>query len=126
MKYLLILLMWFGVAQAQTAPAITAHWDVVTAMSDGTPIPAGKLVSYNLYGGHSASGPWTLAINTTALSVVRSGVSVGIDCYQLTSMIGSTESAPTTSICVTITGGLPPPVSTTPATPTGFSVLQTQ
>lgn len=103
-------------------PTVTLKWNAVTMMSDGNPIPSGVSVSYNVYGAHTASGPWILAANVFGTSSTRSNVEIGNDCYTLTAVISGKESAQVSPICVNVT----PSVSTVPASPSGLSVTQTQ
>lgn len=103
-------------------PTLNLTWQPVTTMSDGTPIPMGHQVTYNIYGGHSVTGPFTLAANVNTTSAVRNNVDLGVDCYQVTAVVNSVESLPTPTICVTVTET----VSTVPSAPLNLAVKQTQ
>lgn len=98
---------------------VNIHWAAVTTMNDGSPIPSGVSVSYNLYGGHSPTGPWSAPIQILGTSTVRYGVSVGDDCYYVTAVVNGKESLPTQPGCVTVTAQAP---STTPAAPTNLVI----
>lgn len=111
-------------AQTSTGANVTISWQAVTKDDKGNPLPAGSAVTYNVYGSHSASGPWTLAINTSALLTVRQNVEIGTDCYTMAATFNGVESVRETPICLTITGPLP--VVITPAAPAGFVAVQTQ
>lgn len=117
----LALLQQHSHAQTPAAPSVTVRWSAVTAMTDGTLPPSP--VSYNVYGSHSASGPWSLGGNTTALSSVRPGVSLGLDCYTVTAVVAGVESAQAVPACITVVPVVVP-VSKVPAAPTAVSVTQ--
>jgi hypothetical protein len=126
MKYLLLSFLLVTLAVAQTpavTPTITLKWLAMTTMSDGSPIPAGQSASYNIYGGHTATGPWSAPINVTTVGSVRTGVALGVDCYYITAVVNKVEGLPVTPACVTVAEGT---VSTVPGTPTGFTATQTQ
>ena len=101
---------------AQTPPTITVKWDAITTMNDGS--PATGPVTYNLYGGHSETGPWSAPIPLVGTSTIRTGVALGLDCYFATAVVNGVESVPTAVGCVTVTAT----VSTVPATPGNFAV----
>lgn len=103
----------------QPQPSITIHWGAVTTMNDGTPIPSTLSVSYNLYGGHSATGPWSAPISILGTSTVRYGVAIDTDCYYVTAVVNGKESLPTTPACVTVTAAAP---STVPSAPTNLVI----
>jgi hypothetical protein len=109
-------------ALAQTAPTLKLSWQAVTSMSDGSPLPPGATVSYNVYGGHALTGPFSLAGNVTTLANVRTNVAVGLDCYQVTAVVNAVESVATPAVCVTVTAS----VSPVPATPLNLLITQTQ
>jgi hypothetical protein len=111
-----------ALAQTPPVPTVTLSWTAVTTMNDGTPVPTGQSVSYNIYGGHTATGPWTLAANVLTSGSIRPGVELGSDCYYITSLVNSVESLPTTPICLTVTEA----AATVPSTPTGVTAKQTQ
>jgi hypothetical protein len=113
------------VAPVTAVPTLTLTWQAVTTMSDGTPIAAGVAVTYRIYGGHSATGPFSLATTVSTTAATRTNVSVGLDCYYVTAVVASVESAGSAVACITVTAGGPPPVvSTTPATPLNLLVTQ--
>ena len=105
-----------------TTPSLKLSWQPVTTMSDGTAIPAGQAVSYNVYGGHTLTGPFTLATNVSTTTTVRSNVDLGVDCYEITAVVNAVESDPTPVICLTVTES----VSTVPSSPLNLVVTQTQ
>lgn len=108
-------------AQANS-PSVTLRWDPVTTMDDGSPIPANAAVSYNLYGSHSATGPWAAAINLLGTSTVRNGVALGPLCYYLTALVNGKESLPTATACINVTAT----PSSVPSSPTNLTVSQNQ
>lgn len=127
MKFLLPVTMFvagvLGLAVAMAdglQPAVTIHWAAITTMNDGTPIPSGTAVSYNLYGSHAPTGPWTGPTNILGTSTIRYGVAVGDDCYYLTSLVNGKESLPTTPFCLNVTNT----PSTVPSTPTNVVITQ--
>lgn len=103
-------------------PTLKLSWQPVTTMSDGTPIASGTQVSYNVYGGHTLTGPFSLATNVTTTTAIRSNVDVGVDCYRITAVVNGVESDPTPVICVTVTQT----VSTVPSSPLNLVLTQTQ
>lgn len=103
-----------------SSPSVTLKWDPVTTMDDGTPIPANAAVSYNLYGGHAATGPWAAAINLLGTSTIRNGVALGPLCYYLTALVNGKESLPTMTQCLNVTAT----PSSVPSAPTNLVVTQ--
>lgn len=123
MRYLVALLLTLitlsAFAQTATGPSVTLKWDPVVTMNDGTPIPAGVAVSYNLYGGHSATGPWSAPITILGTSTIRNGVALGPLCYYLTAVVGTKESLPTAPACINVTDAA---ASTVPSAPTNVTI----
>jgi hypothetical protein len=113
------------VAPVASVPTLTLTWQPVTTMSDGTPIAAGVVVTYNIYGGHVATGPFALATTVSTTAATRTNVALGLDCYYVTAVVNAVESAGSAVACITVTANGPPPVvSTTPATPLNLLVKQ--
>jgi hypothetical protein len=114
------------VAPVTAVPTVTLSWQPVTTMSDGTPIAAGVAVTYRVYGSHVATGPFLLATTVSTTAATRTNVSVGLDCYYVTAVVATVESAGSAVACITVTANGPPPVvSTTPATPLNLLAVQT-
>lgn len=103
-------------------PAVTIRWGAVTTMVDGTPIPTNATISYNLYGGHNASGPWSAPVSIVGTSTIRYGVDVGPLCYYITSVVNGKESLPSPTACLNVTA-VP---ATVPSAPTNVQVTQNQ
>lgn len=120
-RLITLLLLLPLLAQATPSLNVTLKWNTVTTHDDNSPIPPTQTVSYNVYGAHAASGPWTLAGNVIGTQTVRSNVSVGVDCYRITAVANDVESLPTAAVCVTVSM----PVSVTPASPQNLSAQQT-
>lgn len=113
------------VVPVTTVPTLTLTWQPVTTMSDGTPIAAGVAVTYNVYGGHVATGPFSLATTVSTTATTRTNVSLGLDCYYVTAVVATVESAGSAVACITVTAVAPPPVvSTTPATPLNLLITR--
>ncbi len=113
-------LMAYGV-QAQTTPvtpSVTVVWDAITTMNDGTPIPSNATITYNLYGGHNAAGPWSAPVQVLGTSTVRHGVDVGPLCYYVTAVVNGKESLPSTTACINVTATS----STVPSAPGNVTV----
>lgn len=65
-------------ASAQVVPTATLSWVAPTAYTDGTAIPAGTVITYNVYQGTSASTLAQVATGVTALTdVISTGLTVG-------------------------------------------------
>jgi hypothetical protein len=103
-------------------PAVTIRWGAVTTMVDGTPVPTNATVSYNLYGGHNAAGPWSAPIPILGTSTIRYGVDTGPLCYEVTAVVNGVESLPTAPFCLNVTA-VP---ATVPSAPTNVQVTQNQ
>ncbi len=97
------------------ATDLTLRWVAPTAYTDGTKIPAGAAITYNVYGAHQGVTPLPkLAGGVTTLSNVRYNVDVGTQCYAVSAVVDGVESAPTVAVCV---GVLPPPPPPPPPIP---------
>lgn len=117
---LLSMVVFSVAAQSGPPPSITIRWSPVTTMNDGSPIPSGTSVSYNLYGGKTPTGPWSAPINILGTSTVRNGVDLGTLCYYLEAVVNGKVSLPTTPQCINVT----PTPSTIPAAPTNVTIVQ--
>lgn len=103
-------------------PAVTLRWGAVTTMVDGTPLPTNATISYNVYGGHNAAGPWSAPIPIQGTSTIRYGVDVGPLCYYTTAVVNGKESLPSPTVCLNVTA-VP---ATVPSAPTNVQVTQNQ
>lgn len=119
----ILLLSLAVVVCAQTPPpgtSVTIRWNAVTTMNDGTPLPAGTSVTYNLYGGHNPGGPWSAPISLQGTSTIRYGVDLGQLCYYETATVNGKESLPSPVSCITVTAT----PSTVPSAPTNLTISQ--
>lgn len=107
-------------AQSGPAPSVTIRWVAPTTMDDGSPIPSNAVISYNLYGGHTPTGPWSTPIPILGTSTIRNGVDTGQLCYYVTTVVNGKESLPTTPQCVNVT----PTPSTIPNPPTNVTIVE--
>jgi hypothetical protein len=107
-----------GAVQAQTLNQATLNWTAPTTYTDGTPIAAGTLVTYNVYQG--PSGTIKVKTPSSPLSVASVTITTGfvtgtVWCFQVSSIANGLESALSAEACKTFP--FPPP-----SAPTGLKV----
>lgn len=93
-----------------------------TKYTDTTPIPAGKVISYKLFGGLSGApkvqlDPVGAAPAKTACSFTRTGVAVGTQEYYLLATVDGVDSNPSITVSAVVT----PPK---PEAPTNIAVVE--
>jgi hypothetical protein len=97
-KFWLILLL---LPLTASAADLTMSWSPVTTYDDGTPLPAGAIVTYNVYGGIQGQ-PRVLKDTTTATSETRKNIQLGVTtCYHVTAVVAGQESLPSNDLCNT-------------------------
>jgi hypothetical protein len=87
------------VAQAQTTPYNVANlsWAAVTTYDDLAPIV--DPVTYNVYAGRQGAVKSRVATGLVATTITRSGVPLGIWCWNVTAVVKDVESNPTADVC---------------------------
>lgn len=91
---------------------VTLSWQPVTTYEDGSPLDPGTVVKYNVYGAKKGQ-PMVYLTSVTTTTLVRDNVDSGIHAYEVSAVVGNTESALSTEVDVT--------VSDAPASPTGLN-----
>jgi hypothetical protein len=110
-------------ALAATSPK-TFTANPVTTYTDGTTIPAGVIVTYNVYGGECGTTLRQLNGGLTSPRVVRTPTDGRLNCYYMTAVAGGQESGPSNVVEVdTRNVAPPPPPVLKPAAPTGFQFV---
>lgn len=93
-------------------------WTAPTSYTDGSAIASGTVISYNLY--QASEPPGSTCAGATFGQAMQSGLggttyttlpyaSAGVYCYELTSVVNNTESAPSNIVTVTVTNPIPNP-----------------
>jgi hypothetical protein len=82
-------------AMSQTPPTAQLSWTAVTTYADGTAIPSGVAVTYNVYQGPTATSLTKVASGVTALtSTITTGLSDGQTYFwSVTAVAGGLEGA---------------------------------
>jgi len=112
------------------ATDLTVACTAPTKFTDGTSIPAGTTITYNLYG--ALQGQSKVLLTPTPLATcqsVRTSVKPGTQCYEATAIIGGIESAHTLETCVAVAAPAPQPpgqptVTVSAIAPTAYSVIK--
>lgn len=92
---------------ALVAPvALSAQWDQVqldwsspTKFVDGSLIPSGSTISYNLYAARKGETKTVIVSGIKDTGMLRTGIPVGEWCWQLTAVIGGVESDRSPEVC---------------------------
>lgn len=107
--------LWLAVANAQTARSATISFTRPTQFTDGTTIPTGTTITYNVYQGARGSTSKTRVGTITGTSTtINSGLQPGEYCWQVTTVANGAESAlsnegcktfafPTEAVTITVT-----------------------
>ena len=102
-----------------SATNLQLSWVAPSAYTDGTPIAAGTVVQYNVYGG-PCGGTLVLLTSTpiTGITNTRTNVNAGSWGYAVTAVIAGVESAQTPPVCATVQAPPSPPsnLTVTPVT----------
>jgi hypothetical protein len=96
LSFLVAALVYGALALAQAAaPSATLTWGAPTLYSDGTAIPAGVVITYNVYQGTSATALTKVASGVTALTdSITTGLVDGTTYYfAVTAVAGGLEGA---------------------------------
>lgn len=118
---LLLVLAYAAYSQTTTPDSsLTVAWLPPTTYVDGTVIPSGTAITYNLYGALKGAPKTAVLTGFVGLSSIQA-VTPGNWCYAITSVVASVESSPTTEICSIMTAPSPPAPSA-PGQPTVNSV----
>lgn len=126
----LSLLLLFALAPIMARAAdVTIKCDPPTQFTDGTPIPAGAVITYKLYAG-------SLLDTQPACQFVRKGLAANTYNYTATASVAGVESDPSSPVQVVVPGPVTPtpkpnapgvPVATvSPSSPTAYSVIKSQ
>lgn len=88
-----------SVGHAQVSSSqVTVSWTKPTLNTDGSAITG--TVSYNMYEGTSATGPWTKVLGQlSAVAEELSTITAG-NCFAVTAVVASVESALSTGVCL--------------------------
>jgi hypothetical protein len=94
-------------ASAQTTPAtyqVTVNYTAPTQYIDGTPIPAGTVITYNVYAGTAGPASETLAqTNVRFSSALLSGYTAGQTVYiEVTALVNGVESPRSAEVSVAV------------------------
>lgn len=92
---------------ALVAPAVLgAQWDQVqldwsspTKFVDGSLIPSGSTISYNLYAARRGETKTVIQSGITSTGMLRTSIPVGEWCWQLTAVVGGIESDRSVEVC---------------------------
>jgi len=119
MKYLSALFIFVAsLAIAQASPTASLSWTAVTANTNGTAIAVP--VSYNVY--QALQGATLVKVQsgvTGTTATVTSGLTAGTtQCFAVTAVVGSSESALSNTACAAI-----PAVPLVPNAPTQITVV---
>jgi len=131
-------LLWIGIAAALAAPAFaetrTVSWDPVTTYTDGTPIEAGKTVTYSAYWttdpalGSLRTIGTSLAATSTTFDPDVQGMPRGGTVYFTAKAVLNTDEESVLSpafpwVVPTVTT-TPPPLKPPPSAPTGGMIIK--
>ena len=112
-----LLLLYIPVTGAQTAPRAIASWSAITNYADGTLIPTGTVVTYNLYRGLLADGSDQAAIKTGIAATTYTDTTVTATTVYYFSVSGTANSVEGARSAVvkftfaSVTPGVPPNVT---------------
>ena len=99
-----------AIAQA-AAPSATLSWGPPTQYVDGTTIPSGTTITYNVYQGRTATtlGTTPAATGVTAVTdTIATGLMDGVTyCWAVTAVVNGLESAQTPAVCKTFPPAAP-------------------
>lgn len=94
--------LWLGVAHAQTARSATITFTRPTQYTDGTTIPTGTAITYNVYQGARGSTTKTRVGTITATATtINSGLQPGETCWQVATVANGVESTLSNEGCKT-------------------------
>ena len=121
MKQLLALLLLAPLLAFAAPPSVTVSWTPSITRADGTLLGTSP-VTFNVYQGASANGPWTTVPNSAVLMsnyssvsgsvMINAGLPIsGLVCFYVTEVETATlaESSPSVAACKTITASPPNP-----------------
>lgn len=112
--FLLVLLAWCAVANAQGTRTAMITFTRPTAYTDGTSLPTSVVVSYSVYQGAkgSTTKPKVATITSTA-TTISTGLAPGETCWQVTAIANGVESALSNEACKTFAFPAPDVVTIT-------------
>lgn len=92
---------------ALVAPAVlSAQWDQAqldwsspTKFVDGSLIPSGSTISYNLYAARRGETKTVIQSGITQTGMLRTGIPAGDWCWQLTAVVNGVESDRSVEVC---------------------------
>lgn len=107
---LLALTLLAASALAQSANTATITFSPPTTLADGTALPAGSALSYNVYQGEKGAAKVKVATISASPGSIASGLSTGkAYCFELTAVLSGLESVHTNEACKSF---IPPGVFT--------------
>jgi len=112
------LVMFFGFAAQAHAQVATQHgvnltWKAPTTDANGNTLPAGTVLTYNVWRANSAAGPFTqinsAPVTTAAYLDPAAGISAGATCvYEVTTLDTGGQGNPSATATVVVpAGGFP-------------------
>lgn len=89
-----------GPAAAQAANTATITFTAPTALADGSAIPVGSVLSYNVYQGEKGAAKTKVATISASPGSVTTGLSTGkAYCFQLSAVLNGLEGAQSNEAC---------------------------
>jgi hypothetical protein len=114
MVVILIGSLWYAIANAQTARTATITFTRPTHYVDGTPIPAGTVLTYKvLQGARGSTNKPQVATITATATTINSGLQPGETCWQLITVANGVDSAVSNEGCKTFAWPATEPVTIT-------------
>lgn len=115
----------FMVAPLAHAADVTINCVPPTSYTDNTPISAGTVITFKIYGALQGVSKQLLDTKTTC-AFTRTNVAVGTQCYDVTASVAGAESAHPAEVCKTVAPPVPNPPTLVTITQLAYSVIKSE